>query len=173
MVGGGRGACARQMAKWIGIRSPPPYPPSPARRMESSNGTSGADKLIKPSMILAHGLVFLLGCRVEVFVANLPFSFFSFCLCLSLTQPWFSFCLSLAQPWFSFFLLWHNLDFLSFFFDTTLIFFLSFFGTTLIFFLSSLTQPWFSFFFFDTTLIFFLLLWHNLDFLSFFCLALW
>jgi hypothetical protein len=43
----------------------------------------------------------------------------------------------------------------------------------LIFFLSSLTQPWFSFFFFDTTLIFFLLLWHNLDFLSFFCLALW
>jgi hypothetical protein len=49
MVGVGEGgACVRQMAKWIGIRSPPPLPPpSPARRMESSNGTSGADKLIE------------------------------------------------------------------------------------------------------------------------------
>jgi len=29
MVGVGRGACVRQMAKWIGIRSPPPLPSPP------------------------------------------------------------------------------------------------------------------------------------------------
>jgi hypothetical protein len=54
-----------------------------------------ADKLIKPSTILAYGLVFLLGCRVEVFVANLPilFFFFSVAVSVSLTQPSFSFFL--------------------------------------------------------------------------------